>query len=31
MKAINKEGLTMGFDSQKAVVKIYTLLNLVNR
>jgi hypothetical protein len=31
MRAINKEGLTLGFDLQKEVVKIYTLVNLVNR
>jgi hypothetical protein len=31
MKAINKEGLTLGFDLQKAVVNTYALINLVNR
>jgi hypothetical protein len=30
MKAINKDGLTLGFDLQKAVVISYALINLVN-
>jgi hypothetical protein len=29
MKAINKDGLTLGFDLQKAVVIPYALINLV--
>jgi hypothetical protein len=31
MKAINKDGLTLGFDLQKAVVIPYALINLVNK
>jgi hypothetical protein len=31
MKAINKDGLTLGFDLQKAVVISYALINLVNK
>jgi hypothetical protein len=31
MKAINKDGLTLGFDLQKAVVIQYDLINLVNK
>jgi hypothetical protein len=31
MRDINKEGLTLGFDLQKAVVVTYALINLVNR
>jgi hypothetical protein len=31
MRAISKEGLTLGFDLQNAVVKTYGLINLVNR
>jgi hypothetical protein len=31
MKAINKDGLTPGFDLQKAVVILYALINLVNK
>jgi hypothetical protein len=31
MKAINKVGLTLGFDLQKAVVMTYALINLVNK
>jgi hypothetical protein len=30
MRAIIKEGLTLGFDLQKAVVKTYAFINLVN-
>jgi hypothetical protein len=30
MKAINKDGLTLGFDLQKAVVIPYALINPVN-
>jgi hypothetical protein len=30
MKATNKDGLTLGFDLQKAVVIPYALINLVN-
>jgi hypothetical protein len=30
MKAINKDGLTLGFDLQKAVVIPDALINLVN-
>jgi hypothetical protein len=31
MKAINTDGLTLGFDLQKAVVIPYALINLVNK
>jgi hypothetical protein len=31
MKAINKDGLTLGFDLQKTVVILYALINLVNK
>jgi hypothetical protein len=31
MKAINKDGLTLGFDLQKEVVIPYALINLVNK
>jgi hypothetical protein len=31
MKAINIDGLTLGFDLQKAVVIHYALINLVNK
>jgi hypothetical protein len=31
MNAINKDGLTLGFDLQKAVVMTYALINLVNK
>jgi hypothetical protein len=31
MKAINKDGLTLGFDLQKAVMILYALINLVNK
>jgi hypothetical protein len=31
MKVINKDGLTLGFDLQKAVVIPYALINLVNK
>jgi hypothetical protein len=31
MKAINKDGLTLRFDLQKAVVIPYALINLVNK
>jgi hypothetical protein len=31
MKAINKDGLTLGLDLQKAVVIQYALINLVNK
>jgi hypothetical protein len=31
MKAINKDGLTLGFDLQKVVVIPYTLVNPVNK
>jgi hypothetical protein len=31
MKAINKDGLTLGFDLQKAMVIPYALINLVNK
>jgi hypothetical protein len=31
MKVINKDGLTLGFDLQKAVVIAYGLINLVNK
>jgi hypothetical protein len=31
MKAINKDGLTPGFDLQKVVVILYALINLVNK
>jgi hypothetical protein len=31
MKAINKVGLTLGFDLQKAVVTPYALINPVNK
>jgi hypothetical protein len=31
MKGINKDGLTLGFDLQKAVVIPYALINLVNK
>jgi hypothetical protein len=31
MKAINKDGLTLRFDLQKAVVISYALINLVNK
>jgi hypothetical protein len=31
MKATNKDGLTLGFDLQKAVVISYALINLVNK
>jgi hypothetical protein len=30
MKATNKDGLTLGFDLQKAVVISYALINLIN-
>jgi hypothetical protein len=29
MRAINKDGLTLGFDLQKAVAMTYALINLV--
>jgi hypothetical protein len=31
MKTINKDGLTLGFDLQKAVMILYALINLVNK
>jgi hypothetical protein len=31
MKAINKDGLTLGVDLQQAVVISYALINLVNK
>jgi hypothetical protein len=31
MKAVNKDGLTLGFDLQKPVVIPYALINLVNK
>jgi hypothetical protein len=31
MKAINKDGLTLGFDLQKAVVIPYALINSINK
>jgi hypothetical protein len=31
MRVVNKEGLTLGFDLQKAVVDVYALSNLINR
>jgi hypothetical protein len=31
MKATNKDGLTLGFGLQKAVVIPYALINLVNK
>jgi hypothetical protein len=31
MKATNKDGLTLGFDLQKAVVISYALINLANK
>jgi hypothetical protein len=31
MNATNKDGLTLGFDLQKAVVVPYALINLVNK
>jgi hypothetical protein len=31
MKAINKDGLTLGFDLQRAVVIPYALINAVNK
>jgi hypothetical protein len=31
MKATNKDGLTLGFDLQKAVLILYALINLVNK
>jgi hypothetical protein len=31
MKVINKDGLTLGFDLQKAVVIPYALINIVNK
>jgi hypothetical protein len=31
MKAINKDGLTLEFDLQKAVVILYALINKVNK
>jgi hypothetical protein len=31
MKAINNDGLTLGFDLQKAVVIPYALINSVNK
>jgi hypothetical protein len=31
MRAINKEDLTLGFDSQKAMVKTYALMLIFTR
>jgi hypothetical protein len=31
MRAINKEGLTLGFNLRKAVVITYALINQINR